>query len=284
MRLQPPTRLGLGLALGLLIAAPTAASAQDAAAFFKQNCTSCHTIGGGRLTGPDLKDVTKSRDRAWLTDFVLAPQAALDRGDPYALQLQQEARGVVMPQVAGINRDLVSALLDLIEAESALPKSQFAGVQVSDRPFTAADVQLGTELFRGQRRLGGGGPSCVSCHTVRGTGGLGGGQLGPDLTKVYERLQWRKALATWLNAPPTATMQTVFAKTPIAETEVLPLVAYFEAAARNGGEDDRAGLIQFVLLGLGAAALGLGVMDSAWKTRFRSVRRALVERRRGARS
>jgi mono/diheme cytochrome c family protein len=70
-------------------------SAQQPTDFFQQNCTSCHTIGGGRLTGPDLKDVAKQKDRAWLERFVQNPKAMLDGGDPYALQLQQDARGVV---------------------------------------------------------------------------------------------------------------------------------------------------------------------------------------------
>jgi hypothetical protein len=120
----------------------------------------------------------------------------------------------------------------------------------------------------------------MSCHTVRGLGGLGGGQLGPDLTRVYERLQGRKGLATWLNAPATPTMQGVFGQRRIADAEILPLVAFFENAARAGGQDNRAGILSFVLLGLGFAAAAIVGLDSAWRTRFRSVRRALVERRR----
>ena len=38
-------------------------SAQEAADFFRQNCISCHTVGGGRLTGPDLKNVTQRKER-----------------------------------------------------------------------------------------------------------------------------------------------------------------------------------------------------------------------------
>ena len=70
-------KLGLLSRIPLVIAALSALLlwgseitwAQDTAAFFKQNCTSCHTIGGGRLTGPDLKDVTTRKDRAWFVQF-----------------------------------------------------------------------------------------------------------------------------------------------------------------------------------------------------------------------
>ena len=61
--------------------------AQETADYFRQNCASCHTIGGGRLTGPDLKNVWERQDEEWLRSFILNPQAKLDSGDAYALQL-----------------------------------------------------------------------------------------------------------------------------------------------------------------------------------------------------
>ena len=274
------TRVGAhAVLLSALVLAPASPLlAQDPAQFFRQQCSSCHTIGGGRITGPDLRGVTARADRAWLLRFMNSPQAIIDSGDPYAAKLAQEARGVVMPSVAGMNPALAAALLDLIDAESALPKSQFAGIQVSARPFTAADIERGRQLFRGAVRLASGGPPCVSCHTVRGAGGLGGGHLAPDLTRVHERLQGRNGLAAWLNSPPTPTMKGVYSAARLEDTEILPLVAYFEQAARQGGEDDRTGALAFVLLGLGASVVGLVLMDTAWRTRFRSARRALVDR------
>jgi cytochrome c2 len=251
-------------------------SAQDPADFFRQNCTNCHTIGGGRLTGPDLKNVTTRQSRAWLAEFMVNPQAMIDKGDPQALKLQEEARGVVMPRVAGLTPALAQTLLNLIEAESKLPKSQFAGLEISDRPFTPAEIARGRALFTGQSRLTNGGPSCTSCHTVRGVSALGGGRLGPDLTQVYGRLQGRKNLASWLLAPATPTMQPVFRKQALRSDEILPLVAYLEAAAKSGGADDSAGPLNFFLLGLGGTAVALIVFGSSWKTRFRAVRRPLV--------
>ncbi len=261
----------------VLLAAPGALVAQEAADFFRQNCISCHTIGGGRLTGPDLKNVTQRKDRAWLAQFLPNPQGMIDKGDPYALKLQQEARGVVMPVIAGLDKARVEALLNLIEAEAKLPKSQFAGLQISDRPFTAADVEQGRLLFTGERRLAGGGPPCISCHTVKNVATLGGGRLGPDLTKVYERLEGRKNLASWLFAPATPTMQPTFRNNALKPEEILPLIAYFEASAKTGGQDDAVGLLTFFLIGLGGAALGLVIFDSAWKGRFRAVRRPLID-------
>jgi len=262
----------------LLLCGNTIAWAQDAAAFFKQNCTSCHTIGGGRLTGPDLKDVTTRKDRTWFVQFLQSPKSMIDSGDPYAVKLQQEARGVVMPNIAGMNQQEAQALLDMITAESKLPRSQFAGMQISDRPLTAQDIAKGRLVFLGEQQLSNGGPACISCHTVKGLTLLGGGRLGPDLTRVYERLQGRKGLAAWLSSPASPTMSPVFKDHAIQPDEILSLVALFEDSAKRGGQDDTTSLLNFFLLGVGGMVLGLISLDALWKTRFRGVRRSMVHK------
>lgn len=256
---------------------PQATVAQETAGFFKQNCASCHTIGGGRLTGPDLKDVTKRQDRAWLQAFIQNPDSKLSAGDPYALKLRDEARGVVMPAIPGMTAEKAGFLLDLIEAESALPESQFKGLQISNEPFTPADVEHGFRLFTGVERLKNGGTSCISCHTIPGIGSLGGGGLGPDLTQVYERLQGRNALSAWLSAPAMPTMQSILRDNPLDPTEIHALVALFEDRAKHGQQVGSLGALNFALLGLGGAALALVLFDLIWKARFRAVRRTLVQ-------
>ncbi len=272
--------MSVRLAFLFVLTFSVVAPAQDAADFFRQNCMNCHTVGGGRLTGPDLKNVSQRKDRQWLVKFMQDPKAMVESGDAYAQKLQSEARGVVMPTVAGMSPERAQLLLDMIEAESKLPKSQFAGLQISTRPFTAQEVELGRAIFAGDRKLAGGGPACISCHTTRGLPGLSGGRLGPDLTLVYERLQGRKGLAQWLVAPASPTMVPIFKKQALKPEEILPLVAYFESTAKQGGADDSAALVNFFLLGLGGMVIGLVSLDALWKRRFRAVRRPLVQKAR----
>ena len=256
------------------------AKAQESPDFFRQNCISCHTIGGGRLTGPDLKDVTARKDRVWLSRFLTDPKAMIDAGDPYALELQQGARGAVMPTIVGMTKTRAEALLDLIDAESKLPKSQFVGLQLSDRPFTTKDVETGREIFIGAIAMRNGGPACISCHTVQGIGGFGGGALAPDLTTVFERYEGRKTLSTWLSAPATTTMQSVFKKQALDPEEVLSLTAYFQYTLQRAPEDASTARLNFVLIGLGGSLVMLALFDVVWNKRFRAVRRPLVEKRR----
>jgi len=253
------------------------ARAESAVEDFENHCMSCHTIGGGRLTGPDLKGVFERQDRAWLARFILDPQTVLDSGDAYALELRNEARGVVMPAVPGMTLERAKALLDLIEEESAQERSKFAGIQMSERAFTEVDVRMGREIFLGTQSLAKGGAACVSCHSVNGIGVLAGGKLGPDLNDVYGRLNGRKGLGTWLSAPATSTMQSIFASRPLdGDNEILPLLAYFADLAQDPPESSQAATLIFILLGLGGTAAALMIFDGAWKGRFRGVRKALI--------
>jgi cytochrome c2 len=260
---------------------PPSGSVQQAADFFQQNCKACHTIGGGRLVGPDLKGATQRKDRAWLENFVQNPKAVIDSGDPYALQLRQDARGIVMPTIPGLTQQLAKQLVDLIEEQSEHSKSGFGGTAISDRPFTAADVSLGAEIFRGKRKLRRGGPACISCHTLGTLGWLGGGRLGPDLTRAYERLGGRKAVAAWLAAPATPTMQAVFRGSALQDEEILPLLAVFENASQNSLPADSTSQVDFLFAGFAGLSGALALMGWVWRKRFRSVRRTMVGIARG---
>jgi mono/diheme cytochrome c family protein len=270
--------LMIAMALALSLSAGPVL-AQDRVEDFKRNCVSCHTIGGGRLVGPDLKDVSQRKDRAWLSRFIMDPKGVLDSGDAYALKMKDDARGALMTNIPGMTLERAMNLLDLIEAESALEKSQFEGIKLSDRPFTPVDVAAGREMFLGNQRLANGGPSCVSCHSVNGIGVLAGGKLGPDLNAVFERLNGRKGLATWLSAPATSTMQAVFEEHPLEAEEILPLVAYLADMAVAPPESGQAATLIFTLLGLAGTAAALVLFDATWRNRFRAVRRPLVYKR-----
>lgn len=245
--------------------------------FFKANCTSCHTVGGGALAGPDLKGVLDRKDREWLVRFVLDPKGTIDGGDPYAQEMFRSAKGVYMPTLPGLTRDRVLKLVELIEVESAKEKSRFAGLALSDRPLTSADVVLGRELFSGRRAFASGAPACASCHDVAGLGAFGGGRLGPDLTEVYGRLEGRKALGAWLAAPPSPTMLPVFRNRSLESDEILAVVAYLKDAAEAGAPAGQDGRLLFLLSGFAGAAAILVAFDFLWRGRFRGVRRALVE-------
>ena len=260
------------------LAAPALAQdvSEETVNYFKANCTSCHTIGGGRLTGPDLKGVTERQSPEWLATFIVNPARVINGGDAYALDMKREAKDQVMPTLPGLTKDLASKLVELIVVESAKEKSRFVGLQLSDRPLTDEDVAYGRALFNGGTAIASGAPACIGCHQVDGTGGFGGGRLGPDLTDVYSRLEGRKPLAAWLAAPPSLTMQPIFSDHPLESDEVLSMVAYLKSTAESGRPTPGHGAFAFLIAGMAGAVVILVGFDLIWRRRFRGVRRRLV--------
>lgn len=267
-------------ALWALFAAlcPSTAAAQDldeARGFFRDNCARCHTIGGGRLTGPDLQNVHLRQQRDWLETFMLDPQARIDGGDPYALELLESARGVVMPQVAGVDMERARSLLDLIEQESALEASEFSTPQVPADPFTDSDRAIGQLLFTGKAPLRSGAPPCSGCHDLAGLPGFGGGRSAPDLSRAWERLGGRSAVADWLQSPAAADTRPgipmAVAHRPMETSEIHPLSAALEAAALRGTtQPARAQLLFSATAWLAAAAVvSLIALVQAWRHRRR---------------
>ena len=54
--------------------------------FASKGCVACHKVGGGKLVGPDLKDVLTRRDQTWVAKFILRPDLMLAQ-DPEAKKL-----------------------------------------------------------------------------------------------------------------------------------------------------------------------------------------------------
>ena len=182
-----------------------------------------------------------------------------------------------MTRSPGITRDLANALLDLIDAESLLEKSQFAGVQISERALLPEDIEEGRALFMGSKALVNGGPACIGCHHVNSAGSLGGGKLGLNLTRAYARLEGRKGLAAWLVAPPSLTMSPIFSDHPIDEEEILPLIAFMKNETEQDLPESSSATVNFVLSGIFGAGILLVVFDRLWGKRFKAVRRPLYD-------
>jgi mono/diheme cytochrome c family protein len=122
-----------GLAAAALLAAAPAARAQEASGpynpalagrgkslFSSKGCNGCHSIGKGRMAGPDLLGVTDRRTPEWLKKFVKDPTAMFG-SDSTADALVAEAKGAKMPNLRLQDSD-IDALLSYFAAETAAKK------------------------------------------------------------------------------------------------------------------------------------------------------------------
>jgi mono/diheme cytochrome c family protein len=81
---------------------------------FNNHCAACHSIGKGDRIGPDLAGVTATRDREWLTMFILTPDKVLAAGDPIAVALRAKYKDVRMPNLSLSESD-TRALLEYMD-------------------------------------------------------------------------------------------------------------------------------------------------------------------------
>jgi cytochrome c551/c552 len=78
-----------------------------------KTCAACHSIGKGRLVGPDLKGVTEKYEEAWLIKFIQSSQTMVKNGDERAVKIFEEFK-IPMPD-NNLSDDEVKALLEYIK-------------------------------------------------------------------------------------------------------------------------------------------------------------------------
>ena len=97
------------LLAGLAVAAG-GGPAEQGQALFKQDCSGCHTIGGGDAVGPDLKGIVATAGESTVRDFASDPDKILGSGDPKIAALVKKFHGVKMPSL-GLTAAQVDALV-----------------------------------------------------------------------------------------------------------------------------------------------------------------------------
>jgi len=85
---------------------------------FKSNCAACHTIGKGKLTGPDLKNVSERHTLEWMIPFVKNSTAVIESGDPAAVKLFNEYNKTIMSAHPHLTDEDITTIIAYIDDES----------------------------------------------------------------------------------------------------------------------------------------------------------------------
>ena len=214
--------------------------AQDGEALFKQTCSACHSIGKGKLVGPDLKGVNQKRSEEWIVNFV---KSAADFGakDADAKAIIAEY-GYPMPNQA-LQDDQIKSIVAYIAENSPQAEAETAveEVVVEEVPADPAldpanasdeDVMAGLNMFSGSQRFENGGPACITCHNVQYDDLIAGGLLAKDLTHVYERMG-AAGVNGILSSPPFPAMASSYKDNALTEKEIFQLSAFFSKATTD---------------------------------------------------
>ncbi len=94
-------------------------NAQDGGqSVFVAKCAPCHTIGNGRLVGPDLKGVHKKYNLKYLETWIRSSQSVINGGNAKAKALFEEFNSIVMPDFPELKSDEIKKLANYIKAQS----------------------------------------------------------------------------------------------------------------------------------------------------------------------
>jgi mono/diheme cytochrome c family protein len=259
------------LSTAIALAAGGGSPAQQGQALFKQDCSGCHTIGGGNTVGPDLKGILAVAGEGTVRDFVTDPTKMIASGDPKIAALVTKFHGVKMPDL-GLSSTQVTAIIAYLKTTSGTTTL----TPPASTPATpAGNAAVGKSLFTGATQLTNGGAACMSCHSIAGVGALGGGQLGPNLTGAAAKYGGAKGLVSVLSNIAFPRMVPIYGPHPLTRSEQADLAAFLASEpAVPPPAPDHTPLI--VLLGLCVTAAILVLMLVVWPRRRLVVRKRIA--------
>lgn len=222
--------------------------ADTAAIAFMMKCMGCHTLGGGALSGPDLKPtagwpVNNLRDAVIRMEKNVGPMS------------QEEIE------------TFTQYLLDTEAANRLAAEQQRAALQQA-ASMEPGSAEVGAALFMGQRPFQNGGLSCASCHQAAGKGG----NLAVSLEEVFTRMG-EVPLISACEKPGFPVMRTIYAQAPLSKQEAVHVVKFLEEVSV---EPQAAATVPLHLIGLIGGVLVMVLLGKSTSKRAAGTRARMV--------
>ncbi len=140
----------------------------------------------------------------------------------------------------------------------------------------------GKKYFEGSSGFVNGGPSCISCHSVKNQDVATGGLLAKDLTDVYTRLG--DGLSAWLAAPSFPAMAASYQNNALTENERGKLQAFLKYANEvKDSQKANNGYNTMLIGGLSGLVLILVMISLLWVNRKKKmVKKDIFDRQHSA--
>jgi len=173
----------------------------NAAEYYFYRCAGCHTVGGGKLSGPDLIQATQ-----WKYEDLKAGIKKMEKN--VGLMSEQDIQ------------QMIDFLKDIKVAERITRQKQ--KIEASLRAqLPPPSFEKGEKLFTGEKTLVNRGPACFSCHRFVNEGG----SLGLDLTNIKDRAS-SVVLQSGIENSSYKIMRAIYLKHKITTEESLHLAEY----------------------------------------------------------
>lgn len=129
----------------ILFTLPYLGKAQDGQAIFTTRCVACHTIGNGRLVGPDLKGVYKKYPLKFFYKWIKSSQAVIAT-DAKAKALFEEYNSIVMPDFPDLKDSDIKGIVDYIKTQSGEATTSSVSTAPTEDKKNAAPEVLASSL------------------------------------------------------------------------------------------------------------------------------------------
>jgi mono/diheme cytochrome c family protein len=229
--------------------APEAVPPVDAAAAaYAMKCIGCHTIGGGVLSGPDLKNSAT-----------------------YPRQTVLDAIKRMEKNVGPISEADLTMMADFLLATDAATRLDAYRQQVQMREAASMappNAERGRALFTGRTAFANGGPACAACHQAGGRGG----NLAVSLEDAFTRLGAEPLQAT-TETPGFPVMRAIYTPLPVTKQEAMHVVKYLEDVAQKPTPPAR---MPMHLAGIGGTVLVLVLLGKSTARRVAGTRARMV--------
>lgn len=238
----------LALMTALVFLGPAICAAQEVevtdkpAEYFFYRCAGCHTVGGGKLSGPDL-----------------ITSAGWSKGDLNVAIRKMEKN------VGPLTESDIEQMSDFIKDPAVATRitKQKQKMEAKLRAeLPPPSYELGKKLFKGQVPLVNGGPACITCHRFNSAGG----SLGPDLTLIKDRASG-VVLQSAIENSAYKIMRPIYEKRKITKVESLHLSEYLSNPQKDIGASsfDFANMMLMVSAGLIAFYVSLIILNQRRK-------------------
>ncbi len=168
---------------------------------FAQKCAGCHTVGGGKLTGPDLLPT-----QAWPRQELAAKVKLMEQ------------------RVGPLSSDEITQYVELLQdsrAQDRIRVAQELASKAVAATLEPASAKIGRNLFEGVTPLANGGVACITCHRA----GSQGGTLGPDLSALHSRMG-KVAMTSAIQQTNFPVMSGTYKNKPVTAQEAVHIAEY----------------------------------------------------------
>lgn len=228
-------------------------NAQNGKELFEKNCKACHSIGSGKIVGPDLAGISQRRSQEWFVKFTKDSKSFIESGDKEAKAIFDEYSGMPMSSFDFPEQDIIAIYTYISEQKTTAASTVETVVAVL---ALKGNFDKGKDLFTGKQSFENGGPSCMACHVA---GALHGGTIAKDITNSGAMV------SSIMGSLPFPAMKDSYFERNLNEQEIADITEFLTQTSKEN--PPKHVCVMYPAGGVGGFLLFLLIIGMIWRKR-----------------